>query len=254
MKNALILFILILSSFKSFSWSKEGHEIVAQVAKQYLTKPLIDSIQKYLDTLSFEEAANWMDNVRSNHDFDYLKPWHYVNIPKDATFVQTDKPNLINQLQFAIDNLKNRKKLTPSEIGFNLRIIFHLVGDLHQPLHCGYFDDKGGNDKKLLYLGKEDNLHHVWDKSLIATNKINSDSCLALIKTYSEADIKKIQKIDILSWVNESRTYLPFVYDYDGHDINVTYVLKSDPIIKKQLSYAGIRLAGILQQVFSKSN
>jgi hypothetical protein len=73
-----------------------------------------------------------------------------------------------------------------------------------------------------------------------------------LIKTYSEKDVKTIQKIDILSWVNESRTYLPFVPDYDGHDINVTYIQKSDPIIKKQLSCARLRLATILETKFLK--
>ena len=105
MKNILIL-IIIFASFKSFSWSKDGHEIIAQIAKHYLKKPVLDSVQKYLDTLSVEKASTWMDEQRNNHQFDYLKPWHYVNVPKDKTYVKTEKPNLINQLQLAINNLK----------------------------------------------------------------------------------------------------------------------------------------------------
>ena len=71
MKNILIL-IIIFASFKSFSWSKDGHEIVAKIAKSYLTKPVLDSVNKYLDTLSFEEASTWMDEQKRNHAFDYL--------------------------------------------------------------------------------------------------------------------------------------------------------------------------------------
>ena len=93
MKNIIIL-IILLTSLKSYSWSKDGHEIVAKIAKHYLQNPVLDSVQKYLDTLSFEKASTWMDNVRSNHEYDYLKPWHYVNIAKDKTYVETEKPNL----------------------------------------------------------------------------------------------------------------------------------------------------------------
>jgi hypothetical protein len=68
-----------------------------------------------------------MDDQRKNHAFDYLKPWHYVNIAKDATYVETEKPNLINQLQLAINNLKNHKKLSASDIAFNTKMNYILV-------------------------------------------------------------------------------------------------------------------------------
>jgi hypothetical protein len=251
MKNLLILFI-IFASFKSFSWSKDGHQIVAQIAKQYLNKPVLDSVQKYLDTLSFEEASTWMDDQRKNHEFDYLKPWHYVNIAKDATYVKTEKPNLINQLQLAIKNLKNHKKLNATEINFNLKVLFHLVGDLHQPLHCGYLEDKGGNDVELHYLKRKNNLHHVWDNDLIASNKIDSTSCLGFTRGLSDKQIQKIEKIDIMAWVNDSRFYLPFIYDIKDSTINNEYILTSNEIIILQLSNAGIRLASILNSSFSK--
>jgi hypothetical protein len=251
MKYILIL-LISLSSLKVFSWSKDGHEIVAQIAKSYLTKPVLDSVQKYLDTLSFEKAATWMDDQRRNHEFDYLKPWHYVNIPADKTYVETDKPDLINQLQLAIDNLKRHKKISAAEIAFNLKVVFHLVGDLHQPLHCGYFEDKGGNEIDLQYLDKKDNLHHVWDKSLIASNQIDSAKCLAFARTISAEQLKKIQKINILDWVSESRTCLPFVYEINNKAINHEYILKSNDVVTIQLMRAGIRLASILNTAFSK--
>jgi hypothetical protein len=251
MKHILILFI-IFASFKSYSWSKDGHEIIAQIAKHYLKKPVLDSVQKYLDTLSMEKASTWMDEQRNNHQFDYLKPWHYVNVPKDKTYVKTEKPNLINQLQLAISNLKRHKKLTSAEIAFNLKVVIHLVGDLHQPLHCGYFEDKGGNEIELEYLGKKDNLHHVWDKSLIATNKIDTALCISFINTMNPKQLKKMQKINVLNWVKESRTLLPFVYDFKDKQLNTAYVQSSNQVVTLQLIRGGIRLASILNIAFSK--
>lgn len=248
----LIILILLFTSLKSFSWSKDGHEIVAQIAKHYLQKPVLDSVQKYLDTLSFEKAATWMDDQRSNHDFDYLKPWHYVNIAKDATYVKTEKPNLINQLELAINNLKHRKKLSPSEIAFNLKIVFHLVGDLHQPLHCGYFEDKGGNEVELEYHGKKDNLHHVWDKSIIETYKTDSTFCISFINSMDPKQVKEIEKINVLAWVNESRTLLPFVYDFKDKQLNSEYSQMCNEVVTIQMIRGGLRLASILNTSFSK--
>lgn len=251
MKNILVL-IILFTTFKSFSWSKDGHEIVAQIAKHYLKKPVLDSVQKYLDTLSFEKASTWMDEQRNNHQFDYLKPWHYVNIAKDKTYVKTEKANLINQLQIAIDNLMCHKKLSPTEIAFNLKVLFHLVGDLHQPLHCGYFEDKGGNEIELEYLGKKDNLHHVWDKRLIATNKIDTAFCISFINSMNPNQLKKIEKVNVMEWVKESRTLLPFVYDFKDNQLNSEYVLMSNEVVTMQLIRGGVRLASILNNCFSK--
>jgi len=194
----------------------------------------------------------WMDNLKSNKEYDYLKPWHYVNIPKDKTYVVTEKPDIINQLQFAIDNLRNKKKLSPSEISFNIKLVFHLLGDLHQPLHCGYFDDKGGNSIELSCLNHKDNLHHVWDKSMIENLKINTDTCLSYTKKLSKSKIKKIQKINILSWVNESRLLLPAVYAFNSKTIDQNYINQNKSVLIKQLSNAGLRLSYVLNLVFSK--
>ena len=61
-------------------------------------------------------------------------------------------------------------KLYDDQIKTDLFYLFHLVGDLHQPLHTGYPDDKGGNliDVSYLYKSYHTNLHTVWDdESLI---------------------------------------------------------------------------------------
>ena len=45
----------------------------------------------------------------------------------------------------------------------------HFVGDVHQPLHVGFEEDEGGNTIKVHWYRRKENLHHVWDNSIIET-------------------------------------------------------------------------------------
>jgi hypothetical protein len=135
----------------------------------------------------------------------------------------------------------------------DLKMLFHLIGDLHQPLHCGYASDKGGNDIKMGFNGKSANLHSIWDSRIIElklaeVQKGVSDLC----KQLTPEDIKKYEKIDVLQWYNESRGNLFIVYDYPEAGINDAYIEKSLPIIEKQLMVAGLRLASVLNETFKK--
>lgn len=137
------------------------------------------------------------------------------------------------------------------KIAMALKELFHLVGDIHQPLHCGYAEDKGGNTVSVTY-GDSKNLHSLWDSGLINGENIGLNDCLTLINSIPLAEQKTIQKIDVVSWVQEARTYLPFVYNYGNGNITSEYASAAKPIIEKQLSKAGIRLAAILYTTFKK--
>src|ERR1700748_1679158 len=145
LKCIAFFFGMILIVSKGFAWGPTGHQIVAQIAKQYLNKNVKDSVEKYLNGLSFEETATWMDDIKKDHLHDNMNSWHYINIEKDKTYVKTDEENVVNELEKAIAQLNNKKQLSKDEINLDLKLVFHLIGDLHQPLHTGYASDKGGN-------------------------------------------------------------------------------------------------------------
>lgn len=44
-----------------------------------------------------------------------------------------------------------------------LKFVVHFVGDMHQPLHDEDDGDKGGNARHVIFDGKPDNLHWIWD-------------------------------------------------------------------------------------------
>ena len=250
-KNFILFFFSLLLPASTYAWGSKGHKIVAAIAKQCLTKQVTDSVQSFLGTMSFEEASVWMDEVRGDNSYDYLKPWHYVNVEKDKTYVKTKNPEVVNQIEIYIDLLKQKGSRDKEQIKFALKIIFHLIGDLHQPLHCGYMVDKGGNEIQIDYIGKGTNLHKVWDTEIIEDTNIKLGDCLKLCNELSADEKKKMQTTNVEGWMNESRLLLPEVYNFDKK-IKQDYVDKNKPVIEKQLVKAGIRLAMVLNQTFNK--
>ncbi len=248
--RSLCLAGFLLKAATSLAWGPDGHKIVANIAKSYLTKSALDSVQKYLGNATFEEASVWMDEMRSNPEYDYMKPWHYVNIERDKTYVNTSDWNVVNVLIKAIDQLRNRHKLGKGETGMYIKVLFHLVGDIHQPLHSGYGEDRGGNDIKVSCLGKPSNLHRVWDEDILLDKHITLQSCLALAPGFMKEHPKEAADTSVLNWMNEGRSFLPQVYEFKDRTIDQAYMDKNGPVVEKQLLLGGLHLAAVLNDVF----
>ena len=251
-KSSIIITVILITILPHalFAWGKTGHGIVAEIAFSFLDNNAKQSVQKYLGTTTIEQASTWMDEVRSDHSYDYMKPWHYVNIEKGGQYIATKDDNIINALNATISKLEHKDKLTDAKIKQNLMILFHLVGDFHQPLHLGYGIDKGGNDIKVTYLGKPANLHSVWDTEIIESEKISANDCLVLYKEINKKTLTSLKEINIEQWIDEPRQLLENVYDFTNNTITHSYVDKNKEVVERQLLVAGIRLAAVLEFVF----
>ena len=250
MKSVFIYVFVFMFFFptKSFSWGSEGHRVMSRVTSENLNSIVKDSLKVYLGDLSLEDCSVWMDEIRSNHSFDYLKPCHYINIEKGEVYSPSNQENIINELNIVIDRLKHRNLYTTEEVITDIKILVHLIGDLHQPLHTGYGVDKGGNTVKVQFLGRETNLHKVWDSEIIKEQHISVETCDKWLSDYSKI---KSQKSDILGWMNESRSYLGQVYDITDGNIDENYIQKNKTLIEKQLLKSGLRLSVILNEIFT---
>ena len=252
MKN-FILSILVLITIsipaKSFAWGKKGHNLVAEVAFNYLDENTKKIVLQYLDGMTIEEAANWMDEIKSDHSYDYMKPLHYINADKGQNIAQNDGSNIIGTLTQTIKDLKNYKSLTKEEVKTKICILFHLIGDLHQPLHVGYGEDKGGNSFQINFNDKGTNLHSFYDSGIIEYKGLTLQQCLKS-KTYTKQELAQIEKIDVIGWANQSRSFLDTVYNTNGHKVDEAYVDKNYLIIQQQILDSGIRLSSVLKEVF----
>ena len=245
-----LFFICFIGSVSA--WGPRGHKIVAQIARQYLDKSVIDSVDNYLGDISLEKAGYWMDEVVMNSSYDFMKPWHFVAIESDKTYVRTKMADVVNVLENTIVSMKKRKGR--KETFLSIKILTHLVADIHQPLHCGFVKDKGGSQVKLRFFYKATDLHEVWDSEVLEYQGITAEDCLRLASQFTKRDIASYQRVDVLAWMEESRALLSYVYDFKGNKLGDEYLEKVTPIIKMQLVKAGLRLASVLNQSFKKVN
>ena len=252
MNRHVLSFLLLFCFIGSVSaWGPRGHKIVAQIAKQYLDKSVMDSVDSYLEDISLEKAGYWMDEVVMNSSYDFMTPWHFVAIENDKTYVKTKNPDIVNVLENLITTLK-KKRSGRTETFLSIKILTHLVADIHQPLHCGFVKDKGGSVIKLRFFFKSTDLHEVWDSEVLEYQGITAEDCLRLASQFTKRDIATYQRIDVLAWMEESRALLSYAYDFKGNKLGDEYLEKVTPIIKMQLIKAGLRLASVLNRTFKK--
>jgi hypothetical protein len=206
-------------------------------------------VDYYLKGTTWEDAACWMDKVKSDKKYDYMKSWHFMPFARDASSVKPKDVNLQRQLETSLNILKRRDILSLDMIGENIRIIFHLVGDLHDPLNCGYPEDNYGSNAMVKLRDRPYNLRTVWDDVVINENKIDVWSCAKYIFKLKDKERQEIQKIDVSKWITDSRALLNGVYNFTDGALPADYLSVNGPVVEKQLAAAGLRLAAILNSL-----
>ena len=245
------IIMLLTASGKVFAWGKTGHELVAQIAFHFLDDSTKKIVKQYLGNLSIEEAANWMDESRGNTYYNFMRTWHYLDMDKGEVYKPSTERNILTVMHSAILELRQYKTIKRKDVKRDLLLLFHLIGDLHQPLHCGYAIDKGGNTIEINSPFVSGNLHSCWDTQILEYKNVKLDSCLELYKTYDSSTIAGFAKIDELKWMYQSRSLLDTVYSFQNNTLDKNYIDNNVLVIKKQLLIAGIRLASVLREVFN---
>ncbi|MFM7017778.1 S1/P1 nuclease [Flavobacterium sp.] len=250
MKKSVIILLTLFAVFplKTFAWGEKGHEIVAEIAFNQLDKKTKGILLSYLDGMTIEQAATWMDDIKKDHSYDKLKPLHYVNFDKGEEVKDICCDNIIAALSATIKDLKHYKDFSREEVKTKICYLFHLIGDLHQPLHVGYGSDKGGNTFQVNFNSKGTNLHGLMDYGIIENRGISLNDCMNY-KNYNQQEIDSLCKGSVLDWAKESRSHLDQIYDTEKQ-INADYVERNFVLIKTQIQIAGIRLGKILKDSF----
>lgn len=244
--------LLIIISFESSGWGPTGHRVTGAVAEKYLNKKARRSVGRILSGQSLALASTWMDEIRSDSTYNYMADWHWVTVPDGHTYrssVKNATGDIIYTLERIIRELKS-KTLTAAEETERLRVLIHLVGDLHQPLHVGTRDDKGGNDIKVRWFGNASNLHKVWDSDMIDDTRLSYTELAASLAIPLAESLRAWQEGTVEMWATENRDYEENVYDYGDGRLGYRYSYVNLPVVRHRLLQAGVRLAGILNDIY----
>jgi len=252
MKKTSLFIFLIGFAFNAFGWGATGHRAVGYVADQHLSKKARLAIEKILRGQSLAMAGTWMDDIKSDSLYDNTHDWHWVTIQNGETYeqsVKNQKGDLVMTLERLIAELKS-KKLSSKQEAEHLKMIVHLIGDIHQPLHVGFGTDQGGNQVKLTWFGTNSNLHRVWDSDMIDGSKL---SYTELANAWPKADatrIKTLQQASVRDMAKEAMTFRKQVYAYGDGKLGYDYNYQNFNTVLEQIQKAGIRLAGVLNQIY----
>lgn len=223
------------------------------VAEKHLTKKAKSKVKKVLGTESLAMVGNFMDNLKSDTSYKHMDPWHYCTIPDGKTYAEAGTPaegDIIKTIDRIVEELKT-KKFTDGDEAFALKMLVHLVGDIHQPLHVGRGDDRGGNDIKVKYFRENSNLHRVWDSDIIDSQQLSYTEWAEWVNVATPTQVAAWQNAGVLDWAGESMIYRKQVYNFP-QDGSLSYRYNFDNIdtVKLRLVQAGVRLAGILNEIY----
>jgi len=258
----IVLLTIVLNTYSSPAsawWGLNGHRIVGEIASYYLTGKTKKAVIEILGTESIAMASNWPDFAKSDSTLNYLSPWHYMNIKGGLTlnefndFLQHDTiADAYTKLNFIIGELKN-KSLPLDKKQFYLKLLIHIVGDIHQPLHVGRADDQGGNKIKVQWFSESTNLHSVWDEKLIEMQKLSYTEYTAAINHVSKKQRKEWQQQPLSEWFYNSYELAEKVYGgITQPEQKLSYRYNYDYIylLNQQLLQGGIHLAGLLNSIY----
>ena len=263
-RKSIALLALICAPFSLLAWGVVGHRAVARIAENHLSASAKREVARLLATETMPLVSTWPDENRSDPLYANTGPWHYVNITSGLDFAAfaaqlnaTPAPavptNAYQALLQMRETLKDPKK-TDAEKLVALKFLIHIVGDVHQPLHAGHLEDKGGNDIKVTWRGKDEtNLHSLWDTAIVEYPGFTYLEMATAYDRATPAQIKQWQKDDVTTWLFESYQLCTPIYasaatpptKFDWH-----FYPTFGPTAEQQILKAGIRLAGVLNELY----
>jgi nuclease S1 len=264
--------LALVGASPAFAWSDVGHKIVCEIAFQELNAKARREVTRLIhrdpEFKVFAESCVWPDHPQQRAEE------HFVNVPRDfVAFTAGACPMAPKCLFTGIDS-ETKVLAHPANDSAKLaalKLVGHWIGDLHQPLHVSFVDDRGGG--KILPSGAcVLTLHAVWD-GCIVEKKLGTDYrsvARDLEETITPSDRATWTATDVHVWANESldvarsetvgycvREGKSCVYrhgnpTYDPGEaekvvvVDEAYLERNAPIVAQRLRQAGVRLGHLL--------
>ena len=246
--------ILVLLPTAVQAWGGQGHQVVANLAQAQLSvkaKLAVERLMALEPGQTLASISTWADEHRSPA----TAAWHYVNFPKNSCSYSAERDCPDGQcVVAAIDRQRDILASTATdEVRLRaLKYLVHLVADVHQPLHAGYGEDRGGNSYQLQAFMRGTNLHAFWDSGLIRALDQDTEVMTARLasRTASPARRQELERaggtFNATQAAEESCRIVGQPGFYPGRLVDQAYIQRFTPIMEQRLQLAGARLAGLI--------
>jgi len=237
------------------AWGSQGHHVIARLASAQLSAKAQREVQRLLALepgATLESISIWADNNRAPE----TARWHYVNLPRgDCRY---DAARDCPQGQCVVAAIERQMAVlasdamtsTDDERLLALKYLVHFVGDVHQPLHAGHEDDRGGNRFQLQAFMVGTNLHALWDTGMIR-HRDESMAAMSqrLLSAPRPAPHDKTLIASAADAAEESCRIVGSPGFYPARQLDLEYVEKFMPVLEQRLVLAATRLAALLNRL-----
>lgn len=251
--SACVLLTLVL-----VSWGYDGHHAVGFIAQRHLSEKAAQAVKALLGNDDMADASTYADEIKKLTEYKSTAPLHFYDLPAGLSFNEFETrikasqgSNIYNGIAACIRDLQSPAK-SRAEKTFALKMLIHLVGDAHQPMHIGHEEDRGGNKVGVKFFGQGTDLHSLWDVGILDHQHLPYKDFAAKYDDATPAQIKKWQNDTVITWLWESYQISTILYQEAAEDPNFgeEYYKTHLPILKTQIDKAGIRLAGLLNDIY----
>ena len=223
----------------------------AYIAETHLTKRAKAVIERYLGH-SIVYDASWMDDYRAEPGYEMTNWWHVDygkgEPTKDAAGNPLE-PNVLRELNRAIERLRDYRNLDDSTVVVNLRYVIHLVGDMHCPSHVNYQQSR----MRVLFYGVDTQYHALFDGGILdRKHRWGYMEYKHQLDRYSRREREALAAGTPDDWFAESRRECAVIYDWaaPGDKLGLSFCNKAIGLLDHQLIKASYRLAKVLNELF----
>jgi len=255
----LVALAMFAVPFQLKAWGLLGHRIVGQIAENHLTKKARMAIKGILGNESVAMAANYADFIKSDTSYKYVDSWHYINFDNGLSYQAMQAYLTIDTIADAytkmvfLSNELRKKNLPQDKKVLYLKLLIHIAGDVHQPMHSTASGDRGGNDIKVQWFGQPSNLHRVWDSDFIEMQQLSYTEYAATLDYATAQEFVLLQSQPISKWLFDSyvisaglRADITQPNQRLGYEYNFKYLAT----LNEQLRIGGLHLGGLLNDIF----
>jgi len=251
--------LLLVYSDEAPAWSAPVHNAIGMLAIGRLqddTRDQLKGLVGRLDEETINQACKWPDVIREEAEWEWSKPLHYINIPRGDFSYQASRD--CPDGRCAAEAIKHYARVltkprnTPQQNWQAFAWLCHLVADLHQPMHAGFADDRGGNEYEVTVSGEAMNLHYFWDHVVVMAHTDDWRDLSGLVQASPAPPLKLgWAPHDVDKWTDESHALAVEKAYPPSADISASWHQQSQQIAIERINLAAARLALVIETLLA---